>query len=169
MVATGPLGATAGMSAMSTRTLRLSICAALALGIALPVAASDAPATATATATATREALRFEAAQANAREPVSRVKFLRPIHSVEIVDPQAVLIWETHTRAWLVDLRQSAACRHLDSGVAIGIETATDTINTSNSFLVGRYGTRCRVTQIREVDVPGMRAAERAARVAVQE
>jgi hypothetical protein len=148
---------------MFTRNLTLFVCAALALGVAMPVAAADAP------ATATREALRFEAAQANAGEPVPRVKFLRPIHSVEIVDAQAVLIWETNTRAWLVDLRESTACRHLDSGVAIGIETKSDTINTSNSFLVGRYGTRCRVTQIREVDVPGMRAAERAARVAVQE
>lgn len=150
---------------MFARTTSLSICAALAIGLALPAAAADAPAT----AAATREAARFDAAQANAGEPVSRVKFLRPIHSVEIVDPQAVLIWETNTRAWLVDLRESTACRHLDSGIAIGIETASDTINTSNSFLVGRYGTRCRVTQIREVDVPGMRAAERAARVAIQD
>lgn len=149
---------------MFPRLAILSLAAALSLGQAFPVGAAE-PAS-PADASATGGSPRFIAAQANAGESVERVRFLLPIDSFEVVDDHAVLVWETHTKAWLVDLRESAACQHLDRSIAVGIDTMSDSLNTRNGFIVGRDGVRCRIVQIREVDVPGMRAAERGAQVA---
>ncbi len=151
---------------MSPRLATLSFSAALALGLAAPAFASDSTEATAPAAAEAADSPRFIAAQANAGESVKRVKFLLPINSYEVVDDHAVLVWETNFKAWLVDLRTSAACRGLDNTIAVGIETLSDSLNTSNGFVVGRDGIRCRITQIREVDVPAMRAAERAAQVA---
>lgn len=152
---------------MSRRASIVSLSAALVLGLCAQAFASDS--TAAAEADAAPEAAdspRFLAAQANAGEPVTRVKFLRPIDSYEVVDAHAVLVWETNFKAWLVDLRPSPACRALENTFSVGIDTHSDSLNTSNGHIVGRDGIRCRIIQIREVDVPGMRATERAAQVA---
>ncbi|MFY2765443.1 DUF6491 family protein [Arenimonas sp. MALMAid1274] len=139
---------------MSSRLALMSLSAALALGLAAPtlVAAKADP---------VQEAKRLEAATANAGEPVERVRFLRPIDSYEVVGEQHVLIWETQQKAWLVDLRKSAACRDLDRGITVGIENNHDTISTKNAYIVGEYGVRCKIMQLREVDVPAMRRMER--------
>lgn len=143
---------------MSPRLAMLSAAAALVLASAAPAhainnAADDA-----------KDAQRLEAARANAGEPVKTVRFLRPVHSYEVVGEHSLLVWETYSKAWLVDVREGEACqaRDLDQGWAIGLEAAYDTMNTRNGYVVGRHQMRCRITQIREVDVPAMRAAERA-------
>lgn len=135
-----------------SRLALISMSAALALGLAAPVSAKADPA---------EEAKRLEAATANAGESVERVRFLRPIHSYEVVGEQHMLIWETPQKAWLVDLRKSAACRDLDKSLAIGIDNNHDTISTKNAYVVAEHGVRCKITQIREVDVAGMRQTER--------
>jgi hypothetical protein len=106
---------------------------------------------------------KFAAAKAHAGDPKTTVRFLRPIHRYEVVDPQAILVWETPSKAWLVDLRVSDACNHLENTITVGIDTMSDTLNTSNGYVVGEYGLRCKIDQIREVDVPAMRAALREA------
>jgi hypothetical protein len=153
---------------MSRCAAIVSLSAALVLGLAAPAFAADTgktitPAEADAIAA---DSPRFTAAQANAGKAVARVKFLRPIDSYEVVDQHALLVWETNFRAWLVEVRPGAACRGLDRTFAVGIDTLADSLNTSNADIVGRDGIRCRISQIREVDVPGMRATERAAKVA---
>lgn len=146
---------------MSPRLALMSAAAALLMAAAPAHALNNA-------ADDAKDALRLEAARANAGEPVKTVRFLRPVHSYEVIGEQSILVWETYTKAWLVDIRPSDACqgRDLDEGWAIGLEAAYDTMNTSNGYVIGRYQMRCRITQIREVDVPAMRAAERAAAVA---
>jgi Family of unknown function (DUF6491) len=156
---------------MSRCAAVVSLSAALALGLATQAFASDAAepvqaADPEAAPAKTVDSPRFIAAQANAGVAVPRVKFLRPIDSYEVVDEHAVLVWETNFKAWLVDLRPSPACRSLDNTFAVGIDTMSDSLNTTNGHIVGRDGIRCRIIQIREVDVPGMRATERAAQVA---
>jgi hypothetical protein len=106
---------------------------------------------------------KFAAAQAHAGEPRETVRFLRPIHRYEVIAEHAVLVWETPAKAWLVDLRESEACRDLERTIAIGVDTMNDTLNTSNGYFVGEYGVRCKMEQIREVDVPAMRQALREA------
>ena len=140
---------------MTSRLALISIAATLTLGLAGHALGKTDP------AEAARDAKRLEAATANAGESVERVRFLRPIDSYEVVGEQAVLVWETPTKAWLVDLRKSAACRDLDMSITIGIDNNHDSISTKNAYIVGDRGIRCKITQIREVDVPGMRATER--------
>ena len=141
-------------------SLRLTLLAfTTALVVAAPVSAKDAD--------PDGDARQYELLQANAGEPVERVRFLRPVDSYEVVGEHAVLVWETPHKAWLVDLRPSAACQDLDRGWSISLETAHDTLNTSNGYVVSdRHHTRCKMTRIREVDVPAYRAAERESDIA---
>lgn len=111
---------------------------------------------------AAADAADLERAQAHAGPAVDRVRFLRPIQSYEVLAEDAVLVWETNTKAWLVDLRPSAACRDLDRSWWVSIETMSDTINVRNSYVVGDHNLRCKVVGLREVDVRAMRSAERA-------
>ena len=128
--------------------------ATLALGLALPAAAKGDEA---------RDAKRLELLNAHAGEPVKRVKFLRPMHGYEIAGPQTVLVWETPFKAWLVDVRDSPACRHLDREFKIGIDTLHDSLNSTNGYIVSDNGVRCKIEQLREVDVPAFKEAERTA------
>jgi hypothetical protein len=135
---------------MFPRLALMTLSATLALGLAAPAFASDA-----------KSPERLELARNHAGESVRTVRFLRPIHSYEVIDNHAVLIWQTPTRAWLVDLQQGATCRDLDKSIAVGIDTMSDTINTSNGYIVGDFNLRCKITDIRKVDVAAMRAEQR--------
>ena len=140
---------------MKARIALITLTTALAFGLALPVAAkSDDPA---------KDAKRLELLQANAGESRDTVKFLRPMHGYEVVGAQHVLVWETPHKAWLLDLRESPACRGLERELKVGIEALYDTINTNNGYVVGDHGLRCRIDVIREVDVKAWKQAEREA------
>ena len=143
--------------------MKKNIPTVLALSLALSAAAcASSPTTvAGAAAEAARDSAKLAAANSHADAPVHTVRFLRPIHSIELIDPIAVLVWETPTKAWLVDLRASAACTHLDSSLRFSIDTMSDTLNDSNGWIDGDHGTRCKIERIREIDVPGYRAALR--------
>ena len=144
---------------MSPRLAFLTFIAACAMGATAPVLAlNDA-------ADDAKDAARLEAARANAGKPVQTVRFLRAVDSYEVIGDTSVLVWETNTKAWLVEVRPGESCqaRDLDQGWAIGLEAAYDTMNTSNGYVVGRHNMRCRITAISEVDVPAMKEAERIA------
>lgn len=138
-------------------SLRLAL---LSFTVALTLAAPALAATTSREAAA--DAKRLAAARANAAAPVDTIKFLQPIDSYEVIGEHEILVWETNTKAWLVDLRPSAACKHLDRSYAIGLDSMYNTMNTNNSYVVGARNMRCKIVGIREVDVPGMRATERA-------
>lgn len=127
---------------------------ALSCVLALPAFASEA---------GSKEEQRLALLNAHAGEPVTRVKFLRPIHSYEMVGPLNVLIWETPTRAWLLDLRESDACRYLDREFKISIDTLSDSINSTNGYIRSVGGQICRIDRMREVDVKAWKQAERQA------
>lgn len=143
---------------MSLRLALLSFTAALTLAapaLAINDARDDAA-----------DAKRLAAARAHAAAPVETIRFLQPIDSYEVVGEHEILVWETNTKAWLVDLRPSAACKDLDHGFALGIDSMYDTMNTRNGYVVGSKNLRCKIIGIREVDVPAMRATERAPEMA---
>ena len=143
--------------------MKKNIPTVLALSLALSAAAcASSPTTdAGAAAEAARDSAKLAAADAHAAPAVHTVRFLQPIHSIELIDPAAVLVWEKPTKAWLVDLRRSAACTHLDRSLGFSIDTMSDTLNDSNGWIEGDHGTRCKIERIREVDVPAYRAALR--------
>jgi|GEM_PF-3265049 len=139
---------------MKIRLLLPSLAAALSFALALPAFGAEA---------ASRDEQRLALLNAHAGEPVTRVKFLRPLHSYEMVGPLNVLVWETPTRAWLLDLRKSDACQYLDREFKISIDTLTDSINSTNGYVRARGGQICRIDRLREVDVKAWKDAERLA------
>lgn len=96
-------------------------------------------------------------------EPVERVRFLRPMHAYEIAGERAIVVWETPHKAWLVDLRDDEACRHLDRDHTIVVSTFRDSLNTANGVVTSTQGVYCRMERIQEIDVPAWRKAEREA------
>ena len=140
---------------MKARLALIPIAAALALGLSLPAAANPAG--------DAKDAKRLELLQANAGPDKQTVRFLRPMHGYEVVGEYHVLVWETPHKAWLLDLRQSAACNGLERELKIGIDALYDTINTRNGYVVGDHGLRCKIERLREVDVMAWKQAEREA------
>lgn len=147
---------------MSLRLALLTFGASLGMAIAAPAIALNSD------ADDSKDAIKLEAARANAADPVKTVRFIRAIDSYEVIGGTSVLVWETNTKAWLVEVRAGESCqaRDLDRSWAVGLEAAYDTMNTSNGYVVGRDRMRCKITEIREVNVPAMREAQRTAQMA---
>ena len=103
------------------------------------------------------DAAKLAAARAHAAEAVEYVNFLTPIDSIEVIDPHAVLVWETPFKAWLVELRPSQSCEHLEDRAALGIDTMHDSLNAQNGYIRGSYGIQCKIDSIREIDVKAWR------------
>lgn len=139
---------------MKSRLALLALTASLSIAVALPASAAG---------KTDSDELRLALLDAHVGEPVDHARFQRAAHSYEVLGPRNVLIWETPSRAWLVDLRSSAACRHLDRGFVIGIDTVTESINVRNSYIVAPGGVSCRVEGLRRVDVQAWKAAKREA------
>ncbi|WP_162782210.1 DUF6491 family protein [Arenimonas caeni] len=137
---------------MKSRLVVPALVAALSLGLAMPAFAAE---------PLSKSEQRLILLQANAGEPVEHVRFLRPMDSYEVISPQHVLIWENRFKAWLVELRQDQACKYIDRGFSISVETMRDSLNTKNGFLRGEGGVVCKIIGIREIDVPAWRQAER--------
>lgn len=147
---------------MNARLALTSLAFALSLGLALPALAAEPPTEPTTRAApATKAEKRLELLRANAGEPVERVRFLRPMHGYEVVGPLELLVWETPFKAWLVTVRDTPACNRLDKEWKLAIDVLNDTLNTSNGYVVGENGLRCRIDDLREVDVKAWRQAER--------
>ena len=142
---------------MKARLVLPTLAAALALGLALPASASDGARA----APLSKDEQRLVLLDANAGEDVKHVTFLRPIHGYEVVGEQNLLVWETPFKAWLLDLRESPACRSLDREVAVAIDTLSGSLNSSNGYIRGEHGLNCKIERIREVDVKAWKQAER--------
>ena len=134
---------------MKTRFAVLSLASSLLLALSFPAVASQPDAEAEA---------RLALLNAHAGESVERVTFLRAVDSYEVVGQQNLLIWETPSKAWLVDLRASAACRSLDRQYKISLSGGFADIKT-NGYIHSPNGI-CRIEQIRPVNVEAMRADE---------
>src|SRR5688572_5627009 len=107
------------------------------------------------------DAAKFAAAKAHAAPAVTHVDFIVPIDSIEVIDPHAVLVWETPFKAWLVDLEPGAACRDLDDRAALAIDTLDDSLNSNNGYIRSGPGRYCKISTIREIDVKAWRATLR--------
>jgi len=141
-------------AAMNIRIVAVPALLALLLGCASAPAADKA-------ASADRA---LALASEHAGEPVNRVRFLRPMDSFEVISDRAIVVWETPFKAWLVELQPSPACTRLDNELGVAFDVmGNDTLSTTAGWVVGRNGLRCRMEQIRELDVPAWREARRSA------
>lgn len=144
---------------MTARLAFTALSAALVLGLAAPTVASNAK-------KAERDAMyaeRFELAHAHAGEPVERVRMLTEPYKFEVLGDHAILVWQNQRKAWLVELKSDAGCQHMVNSITVRIDTMneSDTMNTSNGYIVGDNNMRCRISGLREVDVVAMRADKR--------
>jgi len=141
---------------MNARLVFTAVSAALVLGLAAPSVANDAK-------KAERDAMyaeRLELAQAHAGEPVDRVRILTEPYKFEVLGDHAILVWQNQRKAWLVELNADAGCQHMVNSITVRIDTMneSDTMNTSNGYIVGDNNMRCKINGLREVDVVAMRA-----------
>ena len=79
-------------------------------------------------------------------------------NSWEVLSEQQLLVWNGKDEAWLVDLRESAACRTLDGDFEIKVSGSFYALK-KNGYIDYQNGT-CRIDQIRPVDVAAMKAEE---------
>jgi len=97
-----------------------------------------------------------------AGEPVPYVRFGLPktAYDWEPLGDTAVLVWHTRSKAYLVDLEQSDACRDLDREITIRLDNNLNDLDARNGYIELRGGGWCKMIRIRPVDVAGLKHAE---------
>ncbi len=144
---------------MSLSTMSHGACLIACLAaLALPARASD-------DAGKSGSPGRLALAEAHAGEPVDYARFSRPMDGFEVLDKHALLIWEGKRRAWLVKVEARDACPGFRNELDISLErTLYGTIDARTGYVRSDRGNNyCKITQVREVDVPAWREAKRQA------
>ena len=96
----------------------------------------------------------------NAGPPVGSVVY-HGTYSWEALGDHSLLLWETPQRAYFVDV--DSICDELPWANAIVVDFRNMTLDSKfDNILVG--GRRCRIQELRAVDVKGLRAAQRQAK-----
>jgi len=98
-----------------------------------------------------------------AGEPVPYVRFGLPkkAYDWEPLGDEAVLIWHTRNKAYLVDLEKSDSCRHLDREIKIALDDGINDLDSRNGYFELRDGGWCKMIKIRPVDVVALKKAEK--------
>lgn len=98
-----------------------------------------------------------------AGEPVPYVRFGLPrkAYRWESLGDTALLVWHTRNKAYLVDLQKSDSCRDLDREITIRLDNNINDLDARNGYIDFRDGGWCKMIKIREVDVAGLKMAEK--------
>ena len=98
-----------------------------------------------------------------AGKPVPYVRFGLPkiAYDWEPLGDTAVLVWHTRSKAYLVDLEKSDSCRDIDREMKIRLDGNINDLDARNGYIELRNGGWCKMTQIRPVDVYGLKQAEK--------
>jgi hypothetical protein len=119
-----------------------------------------------ATDLAQRDASEMALYRDHAGEPVRSFHFFGHIDSWTPLGDRAVVVWTRMNEAWLLDL--GGACNGLQYTPMIGLTSSAGTVNARFDKVLVRDGSPvnvpCIIQSIRPVDVPALKAAERAAR-----
>jgi hypothetical protein len=100
-------------------------------------------------------------AEAFAGAPVEYVQHrpLRDNSHWEALGDHALLIWETRSKAWFVELEKEPRCRDLNGEYLMELESKVDWLSTRNGYINLQPGHGwCKIIGIRPVDVPALRA-----------
>lgn len=100
-----------------------------------------------------------------AGESVEYVRFGLPstAYDWEYLGDEAILIWHTRSKAYLVDLEKSDSCRDLDTEIAIKLQDSVNDLDTRSGYINLRDGGWCKMVKIRPVDVAGLKLARKEA------
>jgi hypothetical protein len=89
--------------------------------------------------------------------PVSSFHFASSLYSWEPLSDDELVVYTRPTQAWLLNL---AACRNLDITNTIGLTSNFNEVSVNfDSVLTERAQFPCAISQIRPVDLKGMKAA----------
>ena len=104
--------------------------------------------------------------RSHAGAPVKNFRFLGHIYSWTPLGSSAVAVWTRTNEAWLLDL--AGPCDGLEYTPVIGLTSTGSTVSARfDKVLVkntGGINFPCTIETIRPLDVPALKAAERAAR-----
>ena len=102
--------------------------------------------------------------RAHVTEQVSSIPFSGSIHNWMPLGETALVVWTGPSRAWLLEL--GSKCPYMDYSYAIGFDGRDNRISAGFDSVVPLGGAGpnipCRIDSIHRVDVPAVRAAERA-------
>jgi hypothetical protein len=104
--------------------------------------------------------LRMEQVLANAGPPVGSVVY-HGTYSWEALGDHSLLLWETPQRAYFVDVQP--ICNEFPWENSIIVDFRNMTLDSKFDSILVR-GQRCRIYEIRPVDVKALRAAQKQAR-----
>lgn len=101
-----------------------------------------------------------------AGEPIPYVRFGLPktAYDWEPLGDEAVLVWHTRTKAYLVDLQKSDSCQRIDRERKIGFANSVNDLDARSGYIELFNGGWCKMTRIRPVDVSALKKAEKSAR-----
>jgi hypothetical protein len=99
-----------------------------------------------------------------AGEEVPYVRFGLPktAYDWEYLGDEAVLVWHTRDKAYLVGLKKSSACRDLEHQFAIKLDGSVNDLDTRSGYIDTAYGGWCKMNTIRPVDVAALKQARKA-------
>ena len=143
---------------MAAQIRTFSLMAALALTACAGVQAKD---NSYEQATAAKDAAQLALFERHAGAPQDNVYFQQRIHGYEVVGPLSIIVWETVHKAWLVDLKPGDACRGLETEAKARLGSMHHSLNVNNTYIEAGHSVRCKVVQIREVDVKAVKADQR--------
>jgi Family of unknown function (DUF6491) len=97
-----------------------------------------------------------------AGEEVPYVRFGLPktAYRWESLGDEAILVWHTRQKAYLVDLEKSAPCRDIKTELTIKLQDSVNDLDSRSGYIQTRYGVGCKMLKIRPVDVAALKKAE---------
>jgi len=106
--------------------------------------------------------------RSHAGAPVTSFRFLGRIYSWTPLGSSAVAVWTRTNEAWLLDL--TGPCNGLEYTPVIGLTSTGSTVSARFDKVLVRdnapVNMPCTIAEIRPIDVPALKAAERAERAA---
>jgi Family of unknown function (DUF6491) len=98
-----------------------------------------------------------------AGEEVPYVRFGLPktAYDWEYLGDEAVLVWHTRNKAYLVGLEKSSACRDLEYEIVIKLDDAINDLDARSGYINTRYGGWCKMNKIRPVNVAALKQARK--------
>ena len=105
-----------------------------------------------------RMAKRLAEVEQHAREPVAEFHFWK-MDRWESLGPTALAVWTNPNEAYLITVQRP--CTGLDFADAVGVTSSGRRVSQRFDFVTFEHQ-RCRIAEIRPVDVKGLKAMRRA-------
>jgi hypothetical protein len=132
------------------RSIRLA-----ALALAVPLLA--APLLASCSTSRERMAAELSEVQRHAGDPVNSLQFFR-MDRFEILGRDSIVLWTRPNQAWLIEVDEP--CFGLDFATSVGVTSNMNRVYRNSDFVVFK-DQRCRIDQIRPIDVKALKAERR--------